>query len=108
MSAAALNTVGAMGCMVVGLGAGSLHFGLLRWRVRRHARWVPVQVRAVDARASRFPDALSVMLALLPSTRLLVTPAILVTMAQYGAVPLLLAASGILLARPLAVRLLRP
>jgi hypothetical protein len=43
-----MNAVGAVGCVVVGLGAGSLHFGLLRWSVRVYARRVPVRMSALE------------------------------------------------------------
>jgi hypothetical protein len=71
-----------------GLAGGTAHFALLRWNTRLYLGGGLGRALGVQA------------------LRMLVTAVLLAFAAWHGAMPLLLAAIGVLLARPLVLRLL--
>lgn len=75
--------------LLVGLAGGAAHFALLRWNTRLY-----LEGRAIA-------PALVVQAA-----RLVATALILLFAARHGAMPLLLVAFGVVLARPLLLRML--
>jgi F1F0 ATPase subunit 2 len=75
------------GFLALGLVAGTLHFSLLRWNTIFYAR----------------PGRIG-MGAALQLARLAVLAALLTMVARQGALPLLLTALGVLIARPIVVR----
>jgi F1F0 ATPase subunit 2 len=74
-----------------GLAAGTLHFALLRWNA------------ALYGRAGGIGTAVALQL-----LRLAVLGGVLTIIALQGALPLLLAALGVLVARPVVMRLMAP
>ncbi|HEY0183885.1 MAG TPA: ATP synthase subunit I [Rhodopila sp.] len=72
-----------------GLLAGMLHFGLLRWNTTFYAR------------AGRIGTGVA-----LQFVRVGILGALLAAAARYGALPLLLTALGVLIARPVVMRLM--
>lgn len=79
------------GFFAIGVAAGMLHFILLRWNA------------ALYLQASRIWGALAVQV-----LRLGVLAALLVMVVLHGALPLLLATLGLLIARPFVVRWMAP
>ncbi|WP_158258684.1 N-ATPase subunit AtpR [Rhodopila globiformis] len=77
--------------LAAGLAAGTLHFALLRWNA------------ALYGRAGGIGGAVALQL-----LRLAVLGGVLAVIATYGALPLLLAALGVVAARPVVVRLMAP
>jgi hypothetical protein len=77
-----------VGFVVIGLLVGLLHFALLRWNT------------VLYVRNSTLVPALGVQ-----GLRLAVTAAVLFVIALHGALALLLAAGGVLLARPVVLRI---
>ena len=75
------------GFVVVGLVAGTLHFALLRWNTVLYVRGGTV-LPAIGVQG----------------LRLVATAAVLFAVALHGALALLLAAGGVLLARPVVLR----
>ena len=75
------------GCLVLGLLAGTLHFALLRWNTLFYARpgrlWTAVALQAA---------------------RLAGLGGLLFAAAMHGALPLLLTALGVVIARPVVTR----
>lgn len=82
-----MSALAAAGFLAFGLLAGGVHFALLRWNA------------ALYGRRERLGWAL-----VLHVLRLAGTAALLVVVARLGAMPLLLAAAGIVIARPIVVR----
>jgi F1F0 ATPase subunit 2 len=74
-----------------GLAAGTLHFALLRWNA------------ALYAGAGHIGGAVALQV-----LRLAVLGGVLAVIALHGALPLLLAALGVLVARPVVLRLMAP
>jgi F1F0 ATPase subunit 2 len=74
-----------------GLAAGTLHFALLRWNASLYGR----------SRHIAGAAALQVL-------RLAVLGMVLALIARHGALPLLLAALGVLIARSLVMRMMAP
>jgi hypothetical protein len=79
--------MGAAGCFALGLLAGALHFGSLRWNTVFYAR------------PGRLWTAMG-----LQSARIAGLGGVLFATSLHGALPLLLTALGILVARPLVTR----
>jgi F1F0 ATPase subunit 2 len=75
----------------VGLAAGMLHFALLRWNA------------VLYGRAGGIGGAVALQL-----LRLAVLAALLAVISMQGALPLLLAALGVLVARPVVMQLMAP
>ena len=82
-----MNGLANVGFVLIGLLAGVLHFTLLRWNT------------VLYVRNSTLVPALGVQ-----ALRLAVTAAVLFVIALHGALALLLAAGGVLLARPAVLR----
>ena len=76
-----------LGFLALGFAAGMVHFTLLRWNTLLYARGGAL-APAIGAQA----------------LRMAVTGAVLFTIAMHGALALLLAAGGMLIARPLVLR----
>ena len=76
-----------LGFLALGFAAGSMHFALLRWNTLLYARGGTL-APAIGAQA----------------LRMAVTAAALFAIAPHGALALLLAAGGLLLARPVVLR----
>ena len=74
-----------------GLAAGTLHFALLRWNASLYGR------------PGRIGGAVALQL-----LRLAVLGCVLALIARQGALPLLLAALGVLVARPIVMRMMAP
>lgn len=91
----AISPLAAAGFLALGLAAGGLFFALLRWNAALYAQagqgggplWRPL---------------------VLSLSRLLVLGAILTAVAHYGALPLLAAALGVMIARPVVTRMMTP
>lgn len=77
--------------VLLGLAGGALHFALLRWNTRLYVE------------GSGIAQALA-----LQTMRLAATALLLLFAATHGAMPLLLAALGVALARPLVLRIVAP
>lgn len=75
------------GFLALGLLAGAVHFSLLRWNTEFYARPGRVGIGAA-----------------LQVARMAVLAGVLVLAARQGALPLLLVALGVLIARPVVVR----
>jgi len=75
------------GYLAVGLLAGTLHFGLLRWNAALYTRAGGIWMAAA-LQAARFG----------------VLAGLFVIAALHGAMPLLLSALGLLIARPIVIR----
>lgn len=75
------------GCLLIGFITGALHFALLRWNT------------VLYVRGGALVPAIGVQ-----GLRLAVTTAVLFAVALHGALALLMAAGGVLLARPVVLR----
>jgi F1F0 ATPase subunit 2 len=83
-----MNGLADIGFLALGFAAGTLHFALLRWNTLLYVR------------SGALMPAIGVQ-----ALRLVVTAAVLFAVAMHGALALLLAAGGVLLVRPVVLRL---
>jgi len=90
LDARAMSGLADLGFLVIGFLAGTQHFALLRWNT------------ALYVRDGALVPAIGVQ-----GLRLVVTAAVLFAVALHGALALLLAAGGVLLARLAVLRLVR-
>lgn len=84
--------------LLAGFAGGTAHFALLRWNTSLYA--------ALANRYGRPWAGHPRLFDMLPMLRFVTTASLLFVAAQHGALPLLLVGLGIMLARPMALRVL--